>query len=364
MMGKASSWPPGDLEAQAAYWLALLMSEDASPAVRKAFEVWRDEDVRHAEAFERASAVWHTSDALSLDSDILDLRREILSDAFRPKPRLVAAIGSIAAVLAVCIVSAVMFQVFNREAPVAPSGVSDDVTQVVVADMTIRDTFITEAGESKTIILPDGSIMDLNSDTQVEIAFGGKTRTLEMTQGQAIFKVAHDADRPFTVLAAERKITALGTEFEVTVDRLDLSVTLVEGKVVVDQILDARERFEPNSVSKAVEMRPGQILRASGRREALVTPINIAEAGTWRRRSLAFNGEAFETVALLLNRYSDQKIIIEDESLRNLEIGGTYKVQSRDGLIAAMTSFYPVEVFEDSTTGNIHFKWTEDQQVN
>ncbi|GAB5458227.1 MAG: FecR family protein [Henriciella sp.] len=364
MIGTTSSWPPGDFEAQAAYWLALLMSDDASPAVRKAFEVWRDKDIKHAEAFERASAVWQATDALSLDPDISDLRREILSDAFRPKRRFTAALATIAALFVIGVVSSVMLPSFVRDTPVETTTKIDEVTQVIVADMTIRDTFATDMGEFKTVVLPDGSIMDLNADTQVEIAFGGQTRTLNMTKGQAVFKVAHDKERPFTVLAAGRTITALGTEFEVIIDRSDLSVTLVEGKVVVDQILDASERFRPDTISKAVELRPGQVLRAKGQREASIQTANANEAGAWRRRSLAFNGEEFETVALLLNRYSDKKIIIEDESLRNLEIGGTYKVQSRDGLIAAMTGFYPVEVLEDPTTGNIHFKWSDDQEVD
>ena len=366
MISKKSSWPHGDHDAQAAYWLTKLNSPDASPALRKAFEVWRDEDDRHAIAFEQASSVWEQSEVLMLDPDILNLRRDILNEAFRPKVSVLKRFAPIAAalVLAIVGVAALSSTLISNLTTSTPDVALTQPTQVVVAEMTIRDRFNTQEGEQKTVLLPDGSIIDLNENTNVQIAFSGDSRKLDMTSGQAIFTVAKDQDRPFVVLAGGRSITALGTEFEVKIDQSDMAVTLVEGKIVVDSLSDDREQFKSQALPKPIELRPGQVLQTSGRMTQSINSTDIMEAGAWRRSSLAFNGEKLSTVISILNRFPAETITIDDPSLADLEIGGTYKTHSRAGLIVALTEYYPIKATYDDNARTIHLSWNKEEALD
>mgnify|MGYP001799260192 CR=1 FL=1 len=359
---KKPNWPHGNYDAQAAYWLAQLVSSDASPAVHKAFKVWRDEDPKHLAAFEQAYSAWHASETLMLDPEILALRKEILSDAFQKRPRLIRNISAAAAVIVMAIIGVITLPVLQPKTIDTPSDTytvdepqifRDHAMQVVVADVTIRERFETGPSERKTIILADDSIMDLNANTVVEIAFSESKRDLNMAKGQAVFKVAHNPERPFSVRAGDRSITALGTEFEVTIEQTDIAVTLLEGKVVVDN-LEATRR---NAKAESVELSPGQILRTRGNNEASVDQADLTKTGAWRARSLAFNGEKLSAAVLLLNRYGGKKIIIDDPSLGDLKLGGTYKTDSRTGLIIALEEYYPIEAIENPETGEIHLSW-------
>ena len=65
--------------------------------------------------------------------------------------------------------------------------------------------------------------------------FNSTQRNVELIYGQALFHVAHNPSRPFIVRAADREITALGTQFDVRLDETSVRVTLIEGKVQVSQ---------------------------------------------------------------------------------------------------------------------------------
>ncbi len=81
--------------------------------------------------------------------------------------------------------------------------------------------------------LPDGSRMTLDTDSEVDIAFAPERRNLRLVKGRAFFDVAHDAQRPFAVVADGREVEALGTRFDVRMDPGQVRVVLVEGRVSV-----------------------------------------------------------------------------------------------------------------------------------
>src|SRR5690606_15701139 len=94
-------------------------------------------------------------------------------------------------------------------------------------------TYSTGIGQRSTVTLQDGSIVELNAQTRIKVAFGAERRSVQLLDGQAIFRVAKDASRPFVVHAGDREIIALGTAFDVRLDPSAMRVTLLEGKVAV-----------------------------------------------------------------------------------------------------------------------------------
>ena len=103
------------------------------------------------------------------------------------------------------------------------------------------------AGKMMTLTLYDGTKVDLNSGARLVYPpmFWGKERQVEL-EGEAMFHVAHDTSRPFTVKTFAADIKVLGTKFNVNADRSnnEFSTSLVEGKVLVTSTSDPSELME------------------------------------------------------------------------------------------------------------------------
>src|SRR5690606_5015875 len=78
--------------------------------------------------------------------------------------------------------------------------------------------YATKVGERLNVRLEDGSIVALNTATVLEVAYSPGRRDVRLVRGQALFEVARNHDRPFIVTAGDRRVTALGTAFDVRVD--------------------------------------------------------------------------------------------------------------------------------------------------
>ncbi|MET0635290.1 MAG: FecR domain-containing protein [Chitinophagaceae bacterium] len=116
------------------------------------------------------------------------------------------------------------------------------------------------SAEPLSLSLPDGTLIELMPGSEVgyPTPFTNNRRDVYL-KGQALFQVAKDANRPFTVYAGRLATTALGTVFRITAFNQETKITsihLLEGKVVVrpDSLL-TRKGVEP------VILKPGQELR-------------------------------------------------------------------------------------------------------
>lgn len=91
--------------------------------------------------------------------------------------------------------------------------------------------FETGIGEQRLVTLDDGTRMQLDTNSHVEVRLGQNARRVEMTDGRAFFDVAHDAKRPFDVDVDGTIVTAVGTRFSVRRDGDRVWVVLSEGRV-------------------------------------------------------------------------------------------------------------------------------------
>jgi len=89
----------------------------------------------------------------------------------------------------------------------------------------------TAVGGQRTIALPDGSELRLNTDTAVSVGFGAGERRVTLERGEAFFQVAKDAARPFVVAAGRTEARVLGTAFVVRLREEESEVLVAEGHV-------------------------------------------------------------------------------------------------------------------------------------
>lgn len=156
--------------------------------------------------------------------------------------------------------------------------------------------YYSETGEVKTVNLPDGSVVELNSQSLLVYPedFGEKSRTLYMV-GEAYFKVFKNEEIPFAVKSKQFTTTALGTEFNITSYANDnyYKATLLEGSVKVEDsssevghTLIVGEQFAYNR----------------GTSEYSILDINLNDETAWLRGELVFRGFTISDIIKELER--------------------------------------------------------------
>jgi Fe2+-dicitrate sensor, membrane component len=141
--------------------------------------------------------------------------------------------------------------------------------------------FSTALGERRHVALPDGSVIDLNSRSRVQVRYENDRRSIELTQGEAMFSVEHDTRRPFVVEAGSGKVTVTGTRFDVRRDTAQTRVVVEQGTVKVQGHAAADSDF----ISLTAGL--GTHIDAQGK-VAAAYAVNPAELTAWRSGKLVF----------------------------------------------------------------------------
>lgn len=319
----------------AAHWAARMDADVVSDEERRAFEAWRDRAAENAAAYERAVAAMCVFDDAHDDQHLDALRRAALR--YQPERSFFGA-KSIAAGIALLVVGIAALIVYRgphlfKQVPVA------SLYEKGVAD------YATRRGEKLDVTLPDGSAVTLNTDTDLDVAFDGRHRTVEVLRGQAFFNVAKDPLRPFIVVAGGKQIVAVGTAFDVRLDKERVEVLLVEGRVVVENVSQAGSAAPPAETAQAsIHLSPGETLVAT-EQEVLHRAAPEAERLLkWRDGLIEFDDTSLADAVEEFNRYSTQTIRIEDSKLGQLRISGVFRTNSQRKFLEAVTSLHPLEV--------------------
>lgn len=149
--------------------------------------------------------------------------------------------------------------------------------------------FASDANQQRLVTLEDGSVVRLSSNTQVRIGYSDDSRFVFLDEGEAIFSVEHDPERPFRVFAGGTLAEALGTTFTVQREGDYASVSVLEGKVGVSQISDASGGVD---LIEAPDKPPSIVLSAGERSELDVGTGRIVKMERQASGGLAAYGEA------------------------------------------------------------------------
>lgn len=183
-----------------------------------------------------------------------------------------------------------------------------------------QEQFGTDIGEQRSIGLSDGSIVHMNTRSRVRVAFSDTARDVYLLDGQAIFKVKHDAARPFRVHVDSTVVQAIGTQFDVHRLKDRTNVAVIEGVV---QIISGTEgKLDAETLSKLPEntkVPAGEsiVIVADGKLTPHVA-ISPQDAGAWQQRRLIFRNHTLAEIAEEFNRYNHTQLRVEGETLRTL----------------------------------------------
>lgn len=231
------------------------------------------------------------------------------------------------------------------------------LTQEFASDFEGPSTYQTALGEQRSIAFDDGSVIVLNTLSNVRVHYTNDQRRVALLAGEVLFDVAKDPDRPFVVDAGSMQLEVLGTRFNVYRQTEETVLTVVEGEVAVlnaDQAGAVATLPDPPITATA-----GQqvvIENASG----VVTQEHIPEASpaiAWIERKLVFKAVPLIEVAEEFNRYNRRPLTINDSGLANRSITGVFNAHDAD-LLAAFLANQPGVVVEQRDDG-IHVRAAE-----
>lgn len=320
---------------EAARWALVQQEGEMTPAREAEFAAWLAADAAHLAAYE--DALW-ALDAASRHAgapEIMALRSAALMSrgARRPRWQKLGG-GALAATL--------MLGALWIAAVEVPGARIEERGAIAAADPASAD-YATRVGERSTYTLPDGSVLTLDTDSHVRIAYTAGERGVYLDRGQAMFEVAHGKALPFTVYARGQRITALGTKFNVRLDGSEVRVAMVEGRVRVERTQPA-SALPDNRPRAAVTLNAGDMLIVEPQRAMVVEPADARQIASWTGGVLTFNDTPLADAVAEVNRYSASPIAIADPRIGSYRISGVFKSNDPEHFARAMTEFLPVEM--------------------
>lgn len=182
----------------------------------------------------------------------------------------------------------------------------------------------TQPGEQRVLTLDDGSTIQLNTDSAVDVAYEPGRRTVRLLRGEAAFSVAPDAGRPFIVEAGGGSITALGTRFlvrrrgsatQVSVTEHAVRASSQSGSVVVNE--NHTSTFEPHQIP--------------------TTPTaSLIGIDAWTDGWLVFEDQPLSLVVAEIARYSSSPMSVVGRSVRNRRVSGAFRIDQPGQTVARL----------------------------
>ncbi|MCD5972400.1 FecR domain-containing protein [Pseudomonas quasicaspiana] len=303
-MTAAHSPDRATLEA-AARWYVDLHCEDLNDAIREAHRSWLERDPSHQQAWERLGRLQEKFDLITPG-----IARPTLSSA-RAKRR------DVLKVLSILLGAG------------AAGGLAWQTTPLtnLLADQR------TGAGERRRVRLEDGSQLQLNTATSVDIHYSAQLRELRLLSGEILIETARDTlARPFIVHTHEGSIRALGTRFIVRQEGDQTRVCVLEHAVEVRRA----------SSTEALRVDAGQQLSFNQVQLGSLQSADL-QADAWTRGMLIVNDWRLGDFIAELQRYRSGHLGC-DTSITALRISGAFHLGNTDTVLENLTTTLPVRI--------------------
>lgn len=292
---------------------------------------WLDAASDHERVFLELARCWDKTDALALLADVVPKaqRQDVKSRRWN-KPWIWG--GAIAAaVFASFMVMSPSWFTLNK--PYSPELL----------------TYETAVGGLSRVVLVDGSVLTLNTDTRVEVTVTDEIRLLALQSGEMHIDVAKDLNRPFQVWVNDSVFEAVGTQFNIRIDdsqHVELLVT--EGKVRVGvspkALLDGGHADGTSVLLDDLYLAQGQRVIVEGQKHTVerLVPSDIEVELSWKNGNLVFRGEPLSEAIAEISRYTSVEFVIVDEDLKALRVAGLYKSGDVAGFLNSLEANFAI----------------------
>jgi transmembrane sensor len=190
----------------------------------------------------------------------------------------------------------------------------------------------TATGEQRTLRLTDGTLINLNTHSAVDVRFDEKQRLIILQEGEILVETGHGDARPFIVETREGSMRALGTRF--LVKREDDGTRL--------SVLQSAVAAHPQSSLEEQILREGQqvLMRSNGL--GPIVALNLG-ADAWTRGMLVVDNARLEDLVHELGRYRRGHLGVAPE-VADLRITGSFPLHDTDKALSALLPTLPVQI--------------------
>ncbi|MFT5924222.1 MAG: transmembrane sensor [Paraglaciecola sp.] len=370
-MDKITVFPRSSVLEDEACQLIIKFESDDEPSKQdiQQLNAWLSKSPVHKQTLLRLSKTWS-------DMDVMSGLMIPLGHSLKPSQSKLKTFT-----MTLLLFMAGIFQVLANETKTLfrPLIILPAVTLVIMLSLSFLGTsitpdvpnnmYITSIGEHSTHTLEDGSVLTLNSNSQVEVNYTLSKRVIILSKGEAHFDVTSDPNRPFEVYAGNRVVKAIGTAFSVYRLKNNIEVLVTEGKVdlaIVESTLLVKPKISPrgraglnkklppdpleNTVTVIASLEAGQSISIPISSNILDTPVveyaqgDLARKLSWLDGRLVFAGESLEEVVAEVSRHTPLIIEVMDPELKKLRIGGQFQAGETDALFDVLESGFGVEI--------------------
>ena len=221
----------------------------------------------------------------------------------------------------------------------------------------------TTIGEQKILTLLDGSQIQLDTNSRVRVTYGEEMRQVYLLRGKAHFTVSENPDRPFEVYAGSGLVRAVGTAFSVDLAGYDVRVTVDEGRVELARVIENVQKISNEILSERSDLGSDLIERDHipevfltldrGQRASFdqveekvhnLKEKDLSREMAWRRGVLIFIDEPLRNVIKEVGRYTKTRIEMYDDELKDIQVGGRFRVGELDALFDILEAGFGVQV--------------------
>ncbi|MGZ3378506.1 MAG: FecR family protein [Phenylobacterium sp.] len=319
---------------EAARWFARLQGEAATGDDWQAFERWLGSSPAHARAYERLEGLW-------IDLEFTPVAKELGGrPLFAPRRARPARPAS-------------RDQLQRRAVWGAGAAIAAGLVVAVAVGMqpaaVATQTYETPAGQTRDIVLADGTHIRLNAASKITVRLERDARRVEMADAEAVFDVAHDAQRPFLIAVGDRQVRVVGTEFNLR-HRADLvDLTVRRG------IVEVRPAGDPGSAPTRVTV--GQELTHIEGQNGQVLKVADADAAfAWTSGQLIYRDQPLADVAADLSRRFGTPVRTADARTAALRFTGVLVTDNEADVLRRLSAYAPVRVERTSTEVILHHR--------
>ena len=200
------------------------------------------------------------------------------------------------------------------------------------------DEFATGPSGISTVTLNDGTVVRLGPRTRLRLGNKGGGREVKL-EGQAFFAVAHDPRHPFSIVTPAGTVSAVGTRFDLQAGGDNLSLALLEGRVVL------------TTPGAEVVLGPGQATQVV---DGITLPvIRIPDTDRllrWMGNFLAFQETPLKDAVIEIARHYHLRVEIGDSVLANRTVTAWFTDRTADEVLRIVCA---ATLAECSTTGDL-----------
>ncbi|MEL6302459.1 MAG: FecR domain-containing protein [Pseudomonadota bacterium] len=310
-------------------WVIEVQAGPLNEQQARRFASWLRESPTNVHEFLECLAVWESLGGVSIDLDtsVSELIENVVSlptESFvQPKTptkraRWVQGVLAASALIAVGLTATILMS-----SPAEPERLE------------------TTIGEQRSITLADGSLLTLNTQSAAEVLIDNETRAVDLIQGEALFDVQRDPERPFTVTVGDTLITVVGTQFNVRRETDAVIVTVVEGQVRVNSTVSSTT---PTDSSPALLARGQRASVSAGVVASIEQTDNLQDTTAWTERRLVFRNDTLSDVVREFNRYNQEAFELAGPTISGERVSGVFKSSDIQSLIAVIEVSFDVEI--------------------